>query len=72
MRKCDLHDDKELNLVLDHGANPNYRCNWEFSPFQQSIRRDNGVVMIEALLNHGADPWLPNELDGRNAFQMAA
>ncbi|HEV2416741.1 MAG TPA: ankyrin repeat domain-containing protein [Terriglobia bacterium] len=71
-RKCDWHDDKGLNLVLDHGANPNYRSNWKFSPFQQSIRRDNSVVMIEALLDHGADPRLPNELDGRNAFQMSA
>jgi ankyrin repeat protein len=71
-RKCDWHDDKGLNLVLDHGVNPNYRTIWKFTPFQQSIRRDNGIVMIEACLDHGADPLLPNELDGRNAFQMAA
>lgn len=71
-RKCDWHDDKGLDLVLDHGANPNYRTIWKFTPFQQSIRRDNGLVMIEALLDHGADPRLSNELDGRNAFQMAA
>lgn len=71
-RKCDWHDDKGLNLVLDHGANPNYRTIWKFTPFQQSIRRDNGLVMIEALLDHGADPRLANELDGRNAFEMAA
>ncbi len=71
-RKCDWHDDKGLNLVLDHGANPNYRTIWKFTPFQQSIRRDNGLVMIEALLDHGADPLLSNELDRRNAFQMAA
>jgi ankyrin repeat protein len=71
-RKCDWHDDKGLNLVLDHGANPNYRTIWRFTPFQQSIRRDNGLVMIEALLDHGADPLLANLLDGRNAVQMAA
>jgi ankyrin repeat protein len=71
-RKCDWHDDKGLNLVLDHGVNPNYRTIWKFTPFQQSIRRDNGLVMIEAFLDHGADPLLSNELDGRNAFQMAA
>jgi len=70
-RKCDWHDDKGLNLVLDHGVNPNYRTIWKFTPFQQSIRRDNGLVMIEALLDHGADPLLSND-DGRNAFQMAA
>lgn len=71
-RKCDWQDDKGLNLVLDYGVNPNYRTIWKFTPFQQSIRRDNGLVMIEACLDHGADPLLSNELDGRNAFQMAA
>jgi ankyrin repeat protein len=71
-RKCDWHDDHGLNLVLDHGVSPNYRTIWKFTPFQQSIRRDNGLVMIEALLDHGADPVLSNEVDGRNAFQMAA
>ena len=71
-RKCDWHDDKGLNLVLSHGGDPNYRTNRKFTPFQQSIRRDNGLVMIEALLDHGADPLLSNELDGLNAFQMAA
>ena len=71
-RKCDWHDDQGLNLILEHGVNPNYRTIWKFTPFQQSIRRDNGLVMIEAFLDHGADPLLANELDGRNAFQMAA
>jgi ankyrin repeat protein len=71
-RKCDWHDDKGLGLALDHGADPNYLTRWKFTPFQQSIRRDNGLIMIEDLLDHGADPYLPNNQDGRNAFQMAA
>jgi ankyrin repeat protein len=71
-RKCDWHDDKGLSLVLHHGANPNYRTIWKVTPFQQSIRRDNGLVMIDALLDHGADPLLSNGFDGRDAFQMAA
>jgi len=71
-RKCDWHDDRGLNLVLDHGADPNWRTVWKVTPFHQSIRRDNGLVMIEALLDHGADPRLSNEFDGRNACQMAA
>lgn len=71
-RKCDWHDDAGLKMVLDHGANPNYRTRWEYTPFHQSIRRDNGLIMIEMLLDHGADPYVANEFDGRNAFQMAA
>lgn len=71
-RKCDWHDDAGLLLALDHGANPNYMTVWKHSPLHQSIRRDNGLVMIEQLLDHGADPLLANTVDGRNAFQMAA
>ena len=29
---------------------------WKHTPFQHSIRRDNGLVMIEMFLDHGADP----------------
>ncbi len=71
-RKCDWHDDEGLQLALEHGADPNYRTVWKHSPLQQSIRRDNGLVMIEMLLDRGADPHQRNDADGRNAFQMAA
>jgi len=71
-RKCDWHDDKGLALALAHGANPNFSTVWKVTPFQHSIRRDNGLIMIEMLLDHGADPRLRNNLDGRNAFEMAA
>jgi hypothetical protein len=71
-RKADWHDDKGLALALDHGANPNYLTHWKYTPFQHSIRRDNGLVMIEMFLDHGADPHLRNAENGRNAFQMAA
>ncbi len=71
-RKADWHDEKGLALALDHGANPNYLTHWQYTPFQHSIRRDNGLVMIEMFLDHGADPYLRNSADGRNAFQMAA
>jgi ankyrin repeat protein len=71
-RKCDWHDDKGLELALSHGANPNFLTRWKYTPFQHSIRRDNGLVMIEAFLDHSADPYLVNNFDGRNAIQMAA
>jgi ankyrin repeat protein len=71
-RKCDWHDDAGLLLALEHGANPNFMTAWKHTPLHQSIRRDNGLVMIEQLLEHGADPLIANTLDGRNSFQMAA
>jgi len=70
-RKADWHDEKGLLLALDGGANPNYMTQWSHTPFQHSIRRDNGLIMIEMFLDHGADPYSRNA-DGRNAFQMAA
>ncbi|MFY9747191.1 MAG: ankyrin repeat domain-containing protein [Acidobacteriaceae bacterium] len=71
-RKADWHDEKGLLLALNGGANPNYMTQWSHTPFQHSIRRDNGLVMIEMFLGHGADPYLRNTGNGRNAFQMAA
>ncbi len=71
-RKADWHDDAGLRLALDAGANPNYLTSWKVTPFQHAIRRDNGLVMIQMLLDHGADPFLRNNYDHRNAFQMAA
>jgi hypothetical protein len=59
-RKADWHDEKGLLLALDGGANPNYMTQWKHTPFQHSIRRDNGLVMIEMFLDHGADPHLRN------------
>jgi ankyrin repeat protein len=71
VRKADWHDEKGLLLALEGGANPNFMTQWSHTPFQHSIRRDNGLVMIEMFLHHGADPYSRNA-DGRNAFQMAA
>jgi ankyrin repeat protein len=72
LRKCDWHDDAGLLLALEHGANPNFMSRWKVTPLHQSIRRDNGLVMIEQLLDHGADPLITNGIDSRNAFQMSA
>jgi ankyrin repeat protein len=70
-RKADWHDEKGLLLALDGGANPNFMTQWSHTPFQHSIRRDNGLIMIRMFLDHGADPYSRNA-DGRNAFQMSA
>ena len=71
-RKADWHDEKGLLLALEGGANPNYMTRWSHTPFQHSIRRDNGLIMIEMFLDHGADPYLRETDHHRNAFQMAA
>ncbi|MGB6871142.1 MAG: ankyrin repeat domain-containing protein [Acidobacteriaceae bacterium] len=71
-RKADWHDDEGLLLALHAGANPNYLTVWKATPFQHAIRRDNGLVMIQMLLDHGADPTIRNNVDHLNAFQMAA
>jgi ankyrin repeat protein len=71
-RKADWHDDEGVRLALEAGANPNFLTVWQYSPFQHAIRRDNGLVLIRMFLDHGADPNLRNNHDGRNAFQMAA
>ncbi len=71
-RKADWHDEHGLQLALDHGANPNYLTTWKYTPFQHAIRRDNGLIMIEMFLDHGADPYIRNNQGGRNAIQMAA
>lgn len=70
-RKADWHDAEGLRLALDGGADPNYMTQWQHTPFQHAIRRDNSLAMIRLFLDHGADPYLRNAL-GRNAFQMAA
>jgi ankyrin repeat protein len=72
LRKCDWHDDRGLELALESGADPNYFGRWSSSFLHHAIRRDNGLVMIEAILDRNADPYLPNNADGRNAIQMAA
>ncbi len=71
LRKCDWHDDKGLQLILEHGADPNTMTIWGHTALHQSLRRDNGLVMIEMLLDHGADSALTNR-EGRSAAQIAA
>jgi ankyrin repeat protein len=71
VRKCDWHDDKGLELALEYGADPNYLTCWKYSILHHAIRRDNGLAMIEAILERKADPYLANNDDGRNAIQMA-
>jgi ankyrin repeat protein len=71
LRKCDWHDEHGLQLILQHGADPNAMTIWGHTALHQSLRRDNGLIMIEMLLNHGGEPALTNR-EGLSAIQIAA
>jgi ankyrin repeat protein len=71
LRKADWHDDEGLKLILQHGADPNAMTIWGNTALHQSLRRDNGLVMIEMLMDHGANPALTNR-EGFSATQIAA
>lgn len=71
-RKADWHEQQGMQLALQHGADPNYQTTWKTTPFQHSIHRDNGISMIEMLLDYRANPYLRNIKTGQNALQMAA
>jgi ankyrin repeat protein len=60
-----------MQLALEHGANPNYMTHWGFTALHQSLRRDNGLIMIEMLLNHGANPAIKSTREGKSAIDIA-
>jgi ankyrin repeat protein len=70
LRKADWHDEHGIQLALEHGANPNQMSVWGYTALHQSLRRDNGLTIIELLLNHGANPTLETR-DGRSAIHIA-
>jgi len=72
LRKADMHDYDGMKYLLEHGADPNRMTRWHYTALQQALRRDNGIELIDLLLDHGADPTLKNEADGRSAVAMAA
>lgn len=71
VRKADWHDDKGMQFLLEHGADANRMTRWHHTALHWSVKRDNGIVMIEMLLDQGGDPAIAQR-DGRSATQMAA
>jgi ankyrin repeat protein len=71
LRKADWHDEHGMQLALEGGADPNQMTIWGFTALHQALRRDNGLVIAELLLDHGANPALATR-DGRSAIQIAA
>ncbi len=72
LRKADWHDYDGIQYLLENGANPNRMTHWYLTALHQAVRRDNDLKIIEALLDHGADPMLENRRDGKSAVAIAA
>jgi ankyrin repeat protein len=70
LRKHDWHDGEGIRWLLDHGADPNRMTRWGRTALHQAVLRDNALEIVEAALDHGADPRL--ESGGRSAVAMAA
>jgi ankyrin repeat protein len=71
LRKADMHDYDGMKYLLEHGADPNRMTRWHYTALQQALRRDNDLKIIELMLEHGADPILKNEADGKSGIVMA-
>ncbi|MEO7652765.1 MAG: ankyrin repeat domain-containing protein, partial [Bryobacteraceae bacterium] len=72
LRKADWHDYDGIVYLLEHGADPNRMTRWHRTALHQALRRDNALMNIEALLDHGADPLLPDRCNGMSAMAIAA
>jgi ankyrin repeat protein len=58
IRKHDWHDYEGAKYLLEHGAEPNRPRAGGLLPLHHALARDNGLPIIELLLDHGADPLL--------------
>jgi len=72
VRKADWHDYEGQKYLLEHGADPNWGTHWGGTPFHHALRRDNGIEIIDLLLDHGGDPSLVSERDDGSGFAIAA
>ena len=72
LRKADWHDGAGLELLLEHGADPNRMARWPNSALHHALRRDNALANIDLLLDHGADAALRNRSESRSAAAIAA
>jgi ankyrin repeat protein len=58
LRKTDWHDYEGIQWLLERGVNTNQTTRWGRMALLHAVHRDNSVKIIEALLDHGADPAL--------------
>ncbi len=72
LRKADWHDFDGIVFLLERGVDPNRMTQFGYTALHQALRRDNALEIIEAMLDHAADPALPNQKDGLSAAAIAA
>jgi ankyrin repeat protein len=70
VRKHDWHDYEGAKYLLERGVDPNYMREQGWIPIHHAIARNNGLNIIELLLDHGADPRVRK--DGATAIERAA
>jgi ankyrin repeat protein len=58
-------------MLLEQGADPNRQTIWHYTPLQNAMRRDNRLLNISLMLDHGGEPSLQN-LAGHSATAIAA
>jgi ankyrin repeat protein len=61
LRKTDWHDYEGVKWLLEHGVDPNRMTRWGKTALHHAVLRDNSAEIIEAFLEHGADPRMVAE-----------
>jgi ankyrin repeat protein len=69
IRKIDWHDEKGLEYLLTHGADANGERKRGWHALHHALKRANGLMVFEKLLDAGADPHLSS--NGITAITMA-
>jgi ankyrin repeat protein len=80
LRKTDWHDLDGIRWLLARGVDPNRTTRWGKTALHNAVLSDNGLAIIDALLDHGADPTMIAEhpdrgrrgTERRSAVAMAA
>jgi ankyrin repeat protein len=65
LRKTDWHDYEGIKWLLERGVDPNRTSRFDKTALHNAVLSDNELPIIEALLQHGANPMLVAERPDR-------
>jgi len=71
LRKTDWHDGDAIVWLLDQGVDPNLLTHWGKTALHNAVLSDNALRIIEALLDHGADPTRIADRSDRSSARIA-